>query len=304
MKSLRAEYGQSMEQMMSGMLTKESNKLQQLLELEAEKLALEYKQASIEGKGTPQEVADRREGDFVAFLQKYFPFPYRIVKGNIIDSYGNSSQSIDCIVLNPSHPYTVDPQNDKASVIFADGVDFAIEIKPDLANESEIHRALKQIQSVKKLRRVRDGLLFQNKYTEKQKEVAKTIPGFIVADKTYKEIKLLVEKIVDYYIENHVPQIEQFDYIFVNNRAVIMNSRPEWFSYDPNANGKNNHKRVIAFWEGGKKSLAWFLFEMNKMPRSEPQMSDNVMSIYLKDTIPEMLQTFDYLNNKLIEAGV
>ena len=69
MKSLRAEYGQSMEQIMSSMLTKEPNKLQQLLELEAEKLALEYKQASIEGKGTPQEVADRREGDFVAFLQ-------------------------------------------------------------------------------------------------------------------------------------------------------------------------------------------------------------------------------------------
>ena len=58
------------------------------------------------------------------FLEKYFPFPFRIVKGNIIDSHGNRSNSIDCIVLGPSHPYTVDPVNGKASVILADGVDF------------------------------------------------------------------------------------------------------------------------------------------------------------------------------------
>ena len=280
------------------------NKLLQLLEIEAEKLANEYKQASIEGQGTSQEVADRREGYFIGFLQKYFPFPYRIVKGNIIDSYGNSSASIDCIVLSPSHPYTVDSKNDKASVIFADGVDFAIEIKPDLSNETEIIRGLMQIQSVKKLKRVRDGLLFKQKYTEKQKEVAKIIPSFIVADKTYKDIKLLLEKIVNYYVENKVPQIEQFDFILINNRAVIMNSRPEWYEYSSDNNGENNHRRLMAFWEGGSKSLAWFLFEMNKFARSEPQLSENVMSIYLKDALPATIKTFKDLNFLLIKAGV
>lgn len=57
--------------------------------MEAEKLTNEYKLASIEGQGTPQEVGDRREGYSAGFLKKYFSFPYRIVKGNIIDSYGN-----------------------------------------------------------------------------------------------------------------------------------------------------------------------------------------------------------------------
>ena len=280
------------------------NKLLQLLEIEADKLALEYKQASIEGKGTPQEVADRREGDFIAFLRKYFPFPYRIVKGNIIDSYGNNSASIDCIVLSPSHPYTVDPQNDKASVIFADGVDFAIEIKPDFSNEKEIIRALKQIQSVKKLRRVRDGLLLHSQYTERQKEAAKVIPGFIVADKTYSDIRLLIEKIANYYVDNNVPQLEQFDYILVNNQMVIMNSRPEWYDCTPESNGESKHIRGITFWEGGAKSLGWFLFEMNKYPRSEPLMSESIMSIYLKDSTPSTLKTFEDLNSKLIEAGV
>lgn len=281
-----------------------NNKLLELLEIEAKELAVEYKKASIEGKGTPQEVADRREGYFVSFLQKYFPFPNRIVKGNIIDSFGNSSASIDCIVLSPSHPYTVDPQNNKASVIFADGVDFAIEIKPNLANESEIYRALNQIRSVKKLRRVRDGLLFKNKYSSKQQEVAKIIPGFIVADTTYKDLELLLDKIVNHYVVNKVPQTEQFDYILINNRAVIMNSRPEYYSYNSDTEGKSDYKRIMAFWEGGVKSLAWFLFEMNKYPRSEPQMSQNVMGIYLKDAIPTTFKTIDELNERLVAAEV
>lgn len=280
------------------------NKLLQLLEVEAEKLAVEYKQASIEGKGTPQEVADRREMDFISFLRKYFPFPYRIVKGNIIDSYGRNSASIDCIVLNPSHPYTVDPKNDKASVIFADGVDFAVEIKPKLDNESEINRGLKQLRTVKQLRRVRDGIIFRDRFTENQKETAKTIPAFIVSDVTYVSIRVLIEKIVTYYLVNQVPQIEQFDYILINNRAVIMNSRPDWYDYTPYSCGNSKHKRRIVFWEGGTKSLGWFLFEMNKMYRSEPLLSENVMSIYLKETVPETLKTFEDLNTKLIEAGV
>lgn len=106
------------------------NKLSELLKVEAKEIAASFEKASIEGEGTPQEVSDRREEVVKGFLMKYFPFPYRVVKGNIIDSFGNRSNSIDCIVLNPSHPHTVDPLNGKASIIFADGVDFAIEVKP------------------------------------------------------------------------------------------------------------------------------------------------------------------------------
>ncbi len=281
-----------------------SDKLLKLLEMEAEKLTNEYMLASIEGQGTPQEVADRREGYFMGFLKKYFPFPYRIVKGNIIDSYGGNSASIDCVVLSPSHPFTVDPQSEKASVIFADGVDFAIEIKPDLSNKTEIERALKQIQSVKKLRRVRDGLLLRHIYTERQKQVAKTIPCFIVAENTYSDIRLLLDVIVEYYVKNNVSQIEQFDYILINNRAVIMNSRPEWYGYKQDGNDNIEKKRVLAFWEGGKKSMAWFLFEMNKLARSEPQLSENVMSIYLKNVIPANLKTFNDINERLINVGL
>ena len=134
------------------------NKLIELLRAETKEIAASFEKASIEGEGTPQEVSDRREGVINRFLEKYFPFPFRIVKGNIIDNYGNRSNSIDCIVLSPSHPYTVDPLNGKASVIFADGVDYAIEVKPDLSQIKELERGLEQIRSVKRLRRVRTGL--------------------------------------------------------------------------------------------------------------------------------------------------
>ena len=180
------------------------NKLIELLRTETKEIATSFEKASIEGEGTPQEVADRREEVVKRFLGKYFPFPFRIVKGNIIDSHGNRSNSIDCIVLGPSHPYTVDPVNGKASVILADGVDFAIEVKPDLAQKTEIERGLEQIRSVKRLRRVRTG--FASKPDEIER--AKLIPSIIFSDSTYANVRTLVSNIVDYYVDNTVPKSE------------------------------------------------------------------------------------------------
>ena len=94
------------------------NKLIDLLRVETKEIALSFKKASIEGEGTPQEVSDRREAAIHKFMGKYFPFPFRIVKGNIVDSFGEKSNSIDCIVISPSHPFTVDIESDKASIIF------------------------------------------------------------------------------------------------------------------------------------------------------------------------------------------
>jgi len=83
------------------------------------------------------------------FIKKYFPFPFRLAKGQIIDSFGKESASIDCILLNPNHPYTTNSNEKHFSAILSDGVDVAIELKPDLNSEKEIHRSLKQIKSVK-----------------------------------------------------------------------------------------------------------------------------------------------------------
>ena len=47
------------------------DKLVQLLELEATEIAMSFEKSSIEGAGTPQEVADRREECFKSVSSVY-----------------------------------------------------------------------------------------------------------------------------------------------------------------------------------------------------------------------------------------
>src|SRR5690606_21383820 len=186
-----------------------NEKLLRLLKFEAKEIQLSFEKASIEGEGTPQEVAERREMVLVkSFLEKYFPFPYRRAKGNIIDSYNERSNYIICIVLSPSHPYTIDPKNENATIIFADGVDFAIEVKPDFTNKKEIERSLNRIRSVKNLRRKRDSILLKSQHSAETIANAKLIPTFIFSDKTFVDIRTLINHIVDYYLLNNVPPSE------------------------------------------------------------------------------------------------
>jgi len=175
---------------------------------EATELALAFEKAKLEGKGTPQEIADRNEAAVRKFFTKYFPFPFRITKGNINDSEGKRSASIDCIVLNPDHPYTVS-DDDNFSVILVDGVDFAIEVKPNLTVKSELIRSLKQIKTVKELTRKRNGIIFQSKHSKEKLVNASKVPCFIFADITYKNPLTLVENIIEYYVENKVPRLKQ-----------------------------------------------------------------------------------------------
>ena len=62
-------------------------------------IAASFEKASIEGEGTPQEVADRREEVVKRFLEKYFPFPYRVVKGNIINNLNTDTAENDAFAF-------------------------------------------------------------------------------------------------------------------------------------------------------------------------------------------------------------
>lgn len=271
-----------------------------LLRLESEEINLSFRKASIEGEGTSQEIADRREEALVsAFISKYFPFPYRIVKGNIVDSDFNRSCSIDSIVLNPSHPYTIDPKNNKASIILADGVDFAIEVKPDLSKKDELIRSLEQIRSVKKLRRKRHSnnlSIFNHKYTDKQKDAFYRLPTFIFSNKTYKDIKTLISNIYKYYMDENVPLEEQFDFIIVNNRCIVMNSYESSYGYI------SPHKGIL-FSETNEDTLAMFLLYLSNLPKSEMEIGPSVLSFYLSDDVlVSNLKTFHSLNEVYFKA--
>ena len=262
-----------------------------LLISEAEILDLELKKASLEGHGTPQEVADRRESYIHQILAKYFPYPYRIAKGNIRDSYGKDSMSIDCIILNPCHPYTISNDN-HFSIILADGVDAAIEVKPILQGE-ELYRGLNQLISVKKLRRCTTQLN-ENRLSEKDKEHKKTIPSIIFSTSTYADIKTLIEKIIEFYEANKTPQIEQFDLIVINNQYVIINCKQ--FGYK-----LFNYEGMLII-EPKEKTLALFILLLNKFPGSAPKISENILTHYLKiDEIKNEYITFPSLNDRLLK---
>ena len=261
------------------------NEFIKLLELEYKELKVSIEKTSLEGKGTPQEIADRREELFHSFFEKYFPFPFRITKGNIIDSFGKRSASIDCIILDPSHPYTIDPKNKKASVIFADGVDYAVEIKGALCDKEEIARALNQIKTVKDLTRVRNGLIWdkdKNEYTYK-------ISTIIYAEKTYSKIDTLIETILDYYKKNKIKRLYQFD-ILVAGDYIIINLCKGQISFKSNQRG-------FVFAKTGDKTLAMLLHLMTKMPLVQPRINEDIYDIYL-NRIP--IKLFYYNNSNAI----
>lgn len=269
-----------------------------LIEFETDEINHFFKKASLEGKGTSQEVSDRREIAVKRFLEKFFPFPYRVAKGNIIDSYGQRSNSIDCLILNPCHPHTVSDEN-KYSIIFADGVDVAIEVKPDLSNKNEIFRSLEQIKSVKNLRRQKYGLfgVYPKKFTEEQILTAKQIPSIIFSNKTFSKIETLLDKVGNYYIDNNIKSREQFDMIVINDKGILFNSRK-----DLNINFSEQHQGFY-FVEFGKQTLATFLFYLNKFPQCEMRIDNPVLDYYLK-LEPHMDAILnEEINKKLIQLG-
>ncbi len=267
-----------------------------LLRIESEELHTGFEKASIEGKSTPQEIADRREECFKTFISKYFPFPHRIVKGNIIDSYGHRSDSIDCIVLSPSHPFTIDAVSNKASMIFADGVDYAIEIKGKLNSREEIHRSLKQIGSVKMLQRARDTLMFPDEYSEEYREWIKHVPAIIFADETYSSVEKLISEMAEYYVAEKITTIEQFDLVVINRKAIIVNvSKFSCYEKLP---------RGIYWKELGEDTLAEFLLRLNVIPPAEPPIAENIISLYLKGVNSLPFATSVEINRKLISASI
>lgn len=262
------------------------NKIIEILTIESQEIESDFKKASIEGKGTPQEIADRREARLHTFIKKYFPFPFRVTKGQIIDSYRGSSASIDCLLINPNHPYTTDNGN-QYSAILADGVDVAIELKPDLASDTEIIRSLVQIKSVKSLKRVDSSkipIIGRTKNIEL--EFFRRIPGVIFSSSTYKEIDLLLKKVSDYYIQNKVPRILQFDMIVINRRCVILNCY---------ALGYNDFKHDgFLTLETRESTLAFFLMLLNRYPKSNSAFTfgKTVLSHYLNDELFDEIYSF------------
>jgi hypothetical protein len=263
-----------------------SKKLIKLLENETNNLIREFEQASLIGHGTPQEISDFRENAFRSFLERYFPWPYKISKGKIYDINDNFSNSIDCVLINPNHPNTIDSKG-KFSLILADGVDCVIEIKPDLANKDELIRALKQIVTVKKISRSKPIFMPLSIKKDHIVEYSKKIPSFIFCLKSYKEITKVVDEIVGFYNKNNTPVSEQFDFIVINNFGILSNIKHPELS--PARNEKNEKVVGYIFEEWMEMTLAAFLVKVNSTYPAEMQVSEPIVSRFLKNIRPKKI---------------
>lgn len=271
------------------------NDLVKLIRIEADEINAAFDKASIEGRGTPQEVSDRRELALTLFLQKFYPFPYRIVKGNILDSFDTRSASIDAIVLNPIHPLTTKVGTDKCSLIIADGVDAAIELKPNLIG-NELDRSLEQGLTVKTLKRRESPYLLHSNYSQEQLDNSKLIPFFIFSINSYSNIEDLITRIVGFYVEKQTPPEKQFDFICVNKKFLIINYRKNYFF--THAQGFEG----IAIAHYKEDTLAAFLLWLNRLHGAQAGISTPILQHYLIDSLSN-LQCFNTLNAKLKMIG-
>jgi hypothetical protein len=266
------------------------DELIKLLKMESEELVYSFKKASIQGEGTPQEVADFREGFFHDFIRRYFPFPHRVAKGIIRDSYGESSDSIDCIIINPNHPYTIDTK-EKYSLILADGVDLVIEVKPDIANKNELIRGLKQIQSIKKLRRRESPEVLRSSKPDYILEYSKQIPAFIFSLKAKIDPLDTLKELKAFYDSNQIPIEEQVDFIIINDVGIISNYKYIEIGGSTTTEGKEITNYIFEEWRD--LTLPAFLLKLNLVYHATPSMLGDIINYYLKSVKPYNLK---YLN--------
>ena len=172
----------------------------EILKKEGREIDEEFRLASLQGDGTSQEIADFRENAVQDFLQRYYPRSHIVSKGKITDMDGNQSNSIDCLLLNPEHPNLIDSKG-KFRLIFSDGCDCAIEVKPNFARTDEIHRGLQQSISVKNIERSKSSILLERKYPQYILDYSKKIPFYIFSVKAFEATKL-IEIIKKNYIEH------------------------------------------------------------------------------------------------------
>jgi hypothetical protein len=250
-------------------------KLLDLLRIDSSELKTSFQKASLQGGGTPQEVSDYREHSFSSFISRYFPFPHRITKGKIHDSYDRVSASVDCVVVNPAHPYTIDSAG-KYTLILADGVDVAIELKPDLSKKDELIRGLEQAITVKKLRRVNTPLLLKKRQPEHLIEFSRTIPVFIFSLNAKADPLTTAREIFDFYRTKQIPLLEQIDHVVINECGVISN-----YKY-PEISRMKDKSTGLFFEEWKDLTLGAFITKLSNVYHATPTISENIINHYLQ----------------------
>ena len=246
-----------------------------ILKYECRAINEEFELASKQGEGTSQEVADFRENAVQDFIGRYYPQSNIISKGKITDLEGNQSNSIDCLVLNPAHPNLIDSKR-KLRLIFSDGCDAAIEVKPDLTRSDELTRALKQGISVKKTKRSKSPIILKSRASETIIGHSLYIPFYVFCVKAF-DVTKLYEQITDYYRRNETPLEHQIDGVIILNTGVLKHVKhSELNFYDALPPIEKNSGWYLEKW--GEATLLGLLLNLGYSYPSFPSMAEPIMT--------------------------
>jgi hypothetical protein len=251
------------------------SQLLEILKKEGKQILDEFNLASEQGEGTPQEIADFRENAVQSFIARYYPQSHIVSKGKITDIDGNQSDSIDCLILNPAHPHLIDSKG-KFRLVFADGCDAAIEVKPNLARTDELHRSLEQCISVKKTKRSKTAMLLTNRKPAHLIEHSLYVPFFIFSVKAFDVHKLYTE-ITNYYCRQQTPIEHQVDGICIIGVGILKNIKHK----ELNIYGADFPIGKNAGWyfeKWGESTPIGLLLNLEYSYSSFPAMAESIMS--------------------------
>ncbi len=228
---------------------------------------------------------DKKEVTIQQFISSYLTSDYKTKKGCIYTKT-EFSNNIDCVVLFPNHPELITPLRE---VIIAEGVYAAIEVKPDIATlteSSEFHRALIQIQSVKKLKRSRvqfdlqslGGRSIQSPYFDK-------IPGIIFSFRSQS-----LANIITYLrtvINNGIVTDEQLPDIIISiDKGLLFycpNIRETIFQpYLEHRCSSYPDRVIVEIEETGPTLLVWFLRLFLSLPKPSLSLAGTILHDYLE----------------------
>lgn len=251
-------------------------------------LEREYKSSKSKG-GSPDDVADFRELSLRRFLETYFPFPFIVTKGTILDVKGNRSGSVDNIILSPIHPRTMGRSGGKAEIILADGVEVAIEVKSDPHSNSEMDRLVKQSRKAKKLQRINDNMLLPKRMASEkgrervqaESELNRKIPYFAFfmdsTDRFSDAANQMASKMWA------LPALERPDFIIINKTGIITNNvLSDRFGYKTPG---------IYFEKWSDYTMAGFLLYLNLIPTADISLKERFLVKYIEPLWKEIPRT-------------
>jgi hypothetical protein len=253
-----------------------------------DQIELVYKETYTPFQNDKGNTGDSKEYSIQEFIAAYLTSDYRIIKGCIY-SKDSHSNNIDCVVLAPNHPVLTTP---KRSIILAEGVYAAVEVKPDIRNKEEFQRGLLQIKSVKQLAR-KTYVPYLSKLMGKKPpaDFESKIPSviFAVTSLDPKDQIAFIKGMIDkgeLTLTDLPDMILTLDHgLYVFSPDITTKPFGEWFL----GQKKEFSKSVMLHFCETPKAQTLALFLLNFLNLSSPTLlaQESILNEYLKE-VPEM----------------